>query len=82
VLGIAVLASIFTSHGGYASPHAFISGLKPALWIGTAVLGAGAILPLVLPFSTRQSALAHAAQEAAETAPMATEPPPVTVAVA
>jgi EmrB/QacA subfamily drug resistance transporter len=82
VLGIAVLASIFTSHGGYASPHAFISGLKPAMWVGTAVLGAGAILPLVLPFSTRQSALAHAVQEAGETAFTVTEPPPITVAVA
>jgi EmrB/QacA subfamily drug resistance transporter len=82
VLGIAVLASIFTSHGGYASPQSFISGLKPAMWVGTAVLGAGAILPLVLPFSTRQSALAHAVQEAGETAPIATEPSPITVAVA
>jgi EmrB/QacA subfamily drug resistance transporter len=82
VLGIAVLASIFTSHGGYASPQSFISGLKPAMWVGTAVLGAGAILPLVLPFSTRQSALAHAVQEAGETAFTVTEPPPITVAVA
>jgi EmrB/QacA subfamily drug resistance transporter len=66
VLGIAVLATVFTSHGGYESAQAFVDGLKPAMWIGTAVLAAGALLPVVLPFSTRESALAHAADEAAE----------------
>ena len=39
VLGIAVLSTVFTSHGGYVSPHAFVSGLVPAMWVGTAVLG-------------------------------------------
>src|SRR6201994_4876514 len=62
VLGIAVLSTVFTSHGGYTSPQAFVSGLTPAMWVGAAVLAAGAVLPLVLPFSTRESALAHAAQ--------------------
>ena len=66
VLGVSVLATVFTSHGGYASPQAFVNGLTPALWVGTAVLAFGAILPLVLPFSTRESALEHAASEAAE----------------
>lgn len=31
VLGVAVLASIFTAHGGYATPAAFVAGLGPAL---------------------------------------------------
>jgi EmrB/QacA subfamily drug resistance transporter len=66
VLGVSVLATVFTSHGGYASPQAFVNGLTPALWVGTAVLAVGAVLPLVLPFSTRQSALDQAASEAAE----------------
>jgi EmrB/QacA subfamily drug resistance transporter len=82
VLGIAVLATVFTSHGGYASPEAFVSGLQPAMWVGAAVLGAGAILPLVLPFSTRESALAHAAQETGETAPEAVAQRPIAVGVA
>ncbi len=56
VLGIAVLATVFTSHGGYSSPTAFVNGLTPALWVGTAVLAIGALIPLVLPFSTRASA--------------------------
>ena len=63
VLGIAVLSTVFTSHGGYGSPEAFVHGLTPAMWIGAAVLAAGAILPIALPFSTRESALAHAAAE-------------------
>ncbi len=82
VLGISVLATVFTSSGGYTSPQAFVSGLTPAMWVGAAVLGAGAILPVLLPFSTRETALAHAEQEAGDTAPAATEPPPVKVAVA
>ena len=60
VLGVSVLATVFTRHGGYASPHAFVSGLTPALWVGAGVLAAGALVALVLPFSTRASALAQA----------------------
>ncbi|HZE05864.1 MAG TPA: MFS transporter, partial [Solirubrobacteraceae bacterium] len=63
VLGVSVLATVFTSHGGYGSPQTFVDGLVPALWVGTAVLAAGALIPLLLPFSTRASALEHAAQE-------------------
>jgi EmrB/QacA subfamily drug resistance transporter len=66
VLGIAVLATVFTSHGGYTSAQSFVDGLRPAMWIGTAVLAGGAILPLLLPFSTRETSLAHAAEEAGE----------------
>lgn len=64
VLGIAVLATVFTSHGSYASPHAYVNGLIPALWVGVAVLGAGALIAAVLPFSTRASASELAASEA------------------
>jgi EmrB/QacA subfamily drug resistance transporter len=64
VLGIAVLATVFTSHGSYASSQAFVDGLIPAMWVGAAVLGAGALIAAVLPFSTRASAAAHAAAEA------------------
>ncbi len=80
VLGVSVLATVFTSHGGYGSPQAFVNGLTPALWVGTAVLAIGAVLPLVLPFSTRQSALDQAASEAAERESQAVhrQTPPVT----
>jgi EmrB/QacA subfamily drug resistance transporter len=69
VLGIAVLATVFTSHGGYTSPEAFVDGLVPAMWVGAAVLGAGALVALVLPFSTRASAHTRAAAESAQRTP-------------
>jgi EmrB/QacA subfamily drug resistance transporter len=69
VLGIAVLATVFTSHGGYVSPQAFVDGLVPALWAGAAVLAVGALVAAALPFSTRASAQAHAAAESAQRTP-------------
>jgi MFS family permease len=68
VLGVSVLATVFTSHGGYGSPQAFVDGLVPAMWVGTAVLGIGALIPLLLPFSTRATAREQAAIEDAEQA--------------
>jgi len=64
VLGIAVLGTVFTSHGSYASGPAYVDGLTPALWVGAAVLAAGALTGLLLPFSTRAEAEAHAVEEA------------------
>src|SRR3954452_4495248 len=49
VLGVAVLASVFTAHGGYGSPQAYVDGMTAALPIGAAVLGAGALLALLIP---------------------------------
>src|SRR5438105_468277 len=60
VLGIAILATVFTSHGSYVSPQTYVDGLVPAIWVGVAVLAAGALVALVFPFSTRASAPAHA----------------------
>jgi len=60
VLGIAVLATIFTSHGNYASSHAFLDGLSPALWVSVGVLGAGALLAAALPLRRRAAAPANA----------------------
>ena len=65
VLGIAVLATVFTSHGSYLSPQGYVDGLIPAMWVGVAVLAAGALIAAVLPFNTRASAVEHAAAQAA-----------------
>jgi EmrB/QacA subfamily drug resistance transporter len=62
VLGIAILATVFTSAGSYASPHAFITGLIPALWVGSGVLMAGALLILLVPFGTRVEQIAGDAE--------------------
>jgi EmrB/QacA subfamily drug resistance transporter len=60
VLGIAILSTVFTSHGGYATAQTFINGLIPAVWVGAAVLAAGGLLVIAVPFSTRaQSAEIH-----------------------
>jgi len=64
-LGIAVLATVFTSHGSYASGQSFVNGLVPAMWVGVGVLGAGALIAAVLPVNTR----ALAAQTAADESP-------------
>ena len=56
VLGVAVLATVFTSHGSYASAQAYVNGLIPAIWVGVAVLAAGALIAAAVPFSTRASA--------------------------
>jgi EmrB/QacA subfamily drug resistance transporter len=65
VLGVAVLASVFTAHGGYASPHMFVSGLRPALWVGVAVLAGGALVVLAFPFRSGADSRARQDQVAA-----------------
>jgi EmrB/QacA subfamily drug resistance transporter len=64
VLGVAVLASVFTSAGGYASPQAFVNGLIPAIWVGVAVLAAGALVVLAFPFKDTPAADATVQDEA------------------
>jgi EmrB/QacA subfamily drug resistance transporter len=49
VLGVAVLATVFTDVGGFSSPQAFVDGLVPAVWVGAAVLAAGALVALLVP---------------------------------
>jgi EmrB/QacA subfamily drug resistance transporter len=56
VLGIAVLASVFSANGSYASPQAFTDGMTSAIWVGAAVLAVGALLALLVP--GRQAAVA------------------------
>jgi MFS family permease len=49
VLGVAVLASIFVSTGGYESPEVFNDGLVAATWVGAVVVGVGALVALAVP---------------------------------
>jgi EmrB/QacA subfamily drug resistance transporter len=49
VLGVAVLASVFTHAGGYGSPQDYVDGLLPAVWVGSAVLAVGALIALLVP---------------------------------
>jgi EmrB/QacA subfamily drug resistance transporter len=54
VLGIAVLGSVFSGSGSYLTGPAFVAGLQPALWVGVAVLAAGALIVTLVP-ARRQS---------------------------
>jgi EmrB/QacA subfamily drug resistance transporter len=49
VMGVAVLASVFSANGGYGSPQAFTDGVVAALPLAVVVLAVGALLALVVP---------------------------------
>jgi EmrB/QacA subfamily drug resistance transporter len=53
VFGVAVLASVFSSYGGYESGQAFVDGLGPAVWVGAVVVGLGAVAALFIPRKRR-----------------------------
>jgi EmrB/QacA subfamily drug resistance transporter len=44
VFGVAVLASIFTSYGGYGTGQHFVDGMNPAVYVGAAIVGVGSLL--------------------------------------
>jgi EmrB/QacA subfamily drug resistance transporter len=43
VLGVAVLASVFSQYGGYSGGTAFVDGMTPAVYAGAAVVAVGAL---------------------------------------
>ncbi|MEU4996479.1 DHA2 family efflux MFS transporter permease subunit [Streptomyces sp. NPDC021622] len=48
-LGVALLASVFSANGGYASRQHFVDGLIPALWVASAALALAAVAMLFTP---------------------------------
>lgn len=48
-LGVAVLATVFSSQGGYDSAESFTDGTAPAVWIGAAAVGLAALVALLIP---------------------------------
>ncbi|GAA0471677.1 MFS transporter [Paractinoplanes deccanensis] len=48
-VGVAALASIFSSYGSYATHQSFVDGIKPAVIVGAAIVGAGAVIAFWLP---------------------------------
>ena len=61
VMGVAVLASVFSATGGYESPQAFTDGVVSALPIAVAVLAVGFVLALLVPGRSRSAAPVAAA---------------------
>ncbi len=49
VMGVAVLAAVFSANGSYASPQAYIDGVVPAMWVGAAILALGAVIATLVP---------------------------------
>jgi EmrB/QacA subfamily drug resistance transporter len=68
VMGVAVLATVFSAHGSYATPQAFSDGVVAALPIGASVLALGAVIAMFVPGLRARRAPAAAAQVAAKTA--------------
>jgi EmrB/QacA subfamily drug resistance transporter len=54
VFGVAVLASLFARFGGYESAQTFVDGLVPAVWVGAALVGVGAVAALTIPAGRRE----------------------------
>ncbi|MEU0093740.1 DHA2 family efflux MFS transporter permease subunit [Kribbella sp. NPDC006257] len=54
-MGVAVLASVFSSAGSYESPTEYVNGLVPAVWVGTAIVTLGAfVATFALPSRRRR----------------------------
>jgi EmrB/QacA subfamily drug resistance transporter len=57
VFGVAVLASIFAHYGGYGSGASYVDGLTPAIYVGAAIVGIGALAALMIKRPRRATAL-------------------------
>jgi len=70
VLGVAVLAAVFTRQGVYASPRVFVDGFQAALLVGASLTAVGVIAALLVPgrsrpveqAGTRELSVAYAAE--------------------
>ncbi|MET7345822.1 DHA2 family efflux MFS transporter permease subunit [Streptomyces sp. NPDC005547] len=78
-LGVALLASIFSANGGYASPQNFVDGLVPAMWVGAVAVALATFSMLIAPGRrAAQTAVAAKAAPVAATPEPAPEPEPAT----
>ena len=48
VFGVAVLASIFSGYGGYESGATFVDGMRPAVYVGAAIVALGGLAALAI----------------------------------
>ncbi len=53
VFGVAVLASIFSGYGGYQSGATFVDGMRPAVFVGAAVVALGGLAALAIKRRSR-----------------------------
>jgi hypothetical protein len=52
-----VLTSIFSSHGSFASPEAFVDGMTPALYVGGVLVALASAAAFALPSRKRSAVL-------------------------
>ena len=65
VFGVAVLASVWSHNGSYASGQSFVDGMVPALWIGAVVVLLGAVAAFFIPARKRAAKVEEIPAEAA-----------------
>ena len=61
-----MLASVFARQGNARTGQGFVDGLVPAIWVGAAVLAAGALLALAVPGRRPQRVEAEVGEPAGE----------------
>jgi hypothetical protein len=49
VFGVAVLTSIFSAHGSFVSPEAFVDGMTPAFYVGGVLVAIASLIAFALP---------------------------------
>jgi EmrB/QacA subfamily drug resistance transporter len=64
VFGVAVLASVFSATGSYATPVAFVHGLTAAVWVGAGAVGLAALAAFTIPRRNTEAASVIAPFEA------------------
>jgi EmrB/QacA subfamily drug resistance transporter len=57
VFGVAILAAIFTSYGGYGNGEHFVAGMKPAVFVSAAIVATGALLAFAIGKRPAQAAI-------------------------
>jgi len=68
VFGVAVLASVFASAGGYRTAQTFTHGTTTAVWVGAAVVAAGAVAAGLIRRKPAQAEAVPALEALAEAA--------------
>jgi EmrB/QacA subfamily drug resistance transporter len=60
VFGVAVLASVFSHYGSYRTGGTFVDGLTPAVYVGAAIVAAGALAAFAIKLRPKASELVEA----------------------
>jgi MFS family permease len=56
VFGVAVLSAVFSHYGGYRTGQSFTNGMVPGVYIGAAIVAAGALAAALIPSIQRPPA--------------------------